>query len=107
MLCVVFPVGIAVGVVDRVQRLSEGSCGVGILALCQDISALVICPYIGLSRVVVILPHKLRKGIVGIVQLLNAVFVDAYKVSYLFVTTRQSTLHTIYTENLRHTRSIL
>ena len=38
----VFPVGIAVGVVHRAERLSEGSCGVGILALCQDVSALVI-----------------------------------------------------------------
>ena len=39
----VFPVGIAVGIVNRVQRLSEGSCGIGVLALCQDVSALVIC----------------------------------------------------------------
>ena len=81
MLCVVFPVGIAVGVVHRAERLAGCAGGVSVLALRQDVSALVICPYICLSRVVIILPHKLRKGIVGIVQLLNTVFVDAYKVS--------------------------
>lgn len=42
MLCVVFPVGIAVGVVHRAERLAGGAGGVSVLALRQDVSALVI-----------------------------------------------------------------
>ena len=40
MLCVVFPVGIAVGVVHRAERLAGGADGVSVLAFCQDVSAL-------------------------------------------------------------------
>ena len=42
MLCVVFPVGIAVGVVHRAERLAGCAGGVSVLALRQDASALVI-----------------------------------------------------------------
>ena len=42
MLCVVFPFGIAVGVVNRAERLAGGAGGVSVLALCQDVSALAI-----------------------------------------------------------------
>ena len=42
MLCVVFPVGIAVGVVNRAERLAGGAGGGSVLALRQDVSALVI-----------------------------------------------------------------
>ena len=34
MLCVVFPVGIAVGVVNRAERLAGGAGGVSVLAFC-------------------------------------------------------------------------
>ena len=43
VLCVVFPVGIAVGVVNRAERIAGGAGGVSVLALRQDVSALVIC----------------------------------------------------------------
>ena len=34
--------GLAVGVVHRAERLAWGAGGVSVLALCQDVSALVI-----------------------------------------------------------------
>ena len=34
VLCVVFPVGIVVGVVHRAERLTGCSCGVSVLAFC-------------------------------------------------------------------------
>ena len=42
MLCVDLPVGIAVGVVHRAERLAGCAGGVSVLALRQDASALVI-----------------------------------------------------------------
>ena len=42
VLCVVFPVGIAVGVVHRAERLAGCAGGVSGLALRQDVSTLVI-----------------------------------------------------------------
>ena len=43
VLCVVFPVGIAVGVVNRAERLTGGAGGVSVLALRQDDMIRICC----------------------------------------------------------------
>ena len=51
MLCVVFPVGIAVGVVHRAERLAGCAGGVSVLALCQDVSVLSVSDGFVISEV--------------------------------------------------------
>ena len=76
------PVGVTIAVADRIQNTAKGSGGVSVFLLAEDIARIIVSPYPGQARRLVVLTGQLVLVVIGIGRGVGTV-IDSFNITAL------------------------